>query len=139
MHRWCRSRRWTLWRLRLYSRCRCLRGCLSSSGTSWWYTRCRLSYRLYTAERRGPSTRRYSYITRGVSTHLTPWLGTVVSMKLRSIRGDSVLGRHLRLLLLLRWLLLLLWLLLMMMMVMTEVTDVNGELGMRQLIEMGTR
>ena len=42
-------------------------------------------------------------------------------------------------LLLLRWLLLLLWLLLMMMMVMTEVTDVNGELGMRQLIEMGTR
>lgn len=46
-----------------------------------------------------------------------------------------------RLLLLLRWLLLLLLRLLLMVLVMmmAEVTDVDGELGMRQLIEVGTR
>lgn len=45
------------------------------------------------------------------------------------------------LLLLLRWLLLLLlWLLLvMLMMMMAEVADVDGELGMCQLIKVGTR
>lgn len=59
---------------------------------------------------------------------------------LLTIRGDSVLGRHLRLLLLLRRLLLLLRLLLVvLMMMMAKVADVDGELGMRQLIEVGTR
>lgn len=142
MDRRCRGRRRTLRRLRLHSRCLCLRRCLPSGRASRRYTRCGLSYRLYTAQRRRPSTRGYSYITRCTSTHLAPWLGAVISMKFRSIRSDSILGRHLRLLLLLLRLrlLLLLLMVLMLMVMMVEVADVDGELGrMRQLIEVGTR
>lgn len=137
----CRGRRRTLRRLRLHSRCRCLRRCLSTSWTSRGYTRCGLSYRLYPAQRRRPSTRGYSYITRSTSTHLATWLGAVISMKLRSIRGDPILGRHLRLLLLLlRLLLLLLMVLVLMMMVVQVMADVDRELGrMGQLVEVGRR
>lgn len=60
---------------------------------------------------------------------------------LLTIRGDPILGRHLRLLLLLlRLLLLLLMVLVLMMMVVQVMADVDRELGrMGQLVEVGRR
>lgn len=143
VNRGCCCRRRTLWWLRLDSRGWRLRRCLSSGRTSRRYTSCRLSNRLYPAQRRRPSTCRYSYITGGTSAHLAPWLGAVIPMKFRSIRSDSILGWHLRLLLLLglllRLLLLLLMMLVLMMMMVEVVADVDREGRMRQLIEVRTR